>query len=33
MDLTDGPVSGQGIDWMVALKELRPMAQCPSGEQ
>ncbi|GAB0180622.1 mitochondrial enolase superfamily member 1 [Grus japonensis] len=29
----DGPLDGQGIGWMVALKELWSRAQCPSGEQ
>ena len=33
MDLTGGPLSGQGTGWMVALKEMWSMAQCPSGER
>ena len=33
MDLTDRPLGGQGIGWMVTLKELQSTIQCPSGEQ
>ena len=33
MDLTDGPPNGKGFGWMVAVKELRSMAPCPSGGQ
>ncbi|GAB0176451.1 mitochondrial enolase superfamily member 1 [Grus japonensis] len=33
MDSMDGPLGGEGIGWMVTLKELWSTAQCPSGNQ
>ena len=33
VDLMDGALSGEGIGWMVTLKELWSTARCPSGEQ
>lgn len=31
MDLTDGPLSGQEIGWMVTLQESQSVAQLPVG--
>lgn len=28
----DGPPSGKGMGWMVALREFQSMAQHPNGE-
>jgi len=33
MDLMDGSLSGQGIGWMVILKELWSNVRCPGGDQ
>jgi len=29
--LMDGPLTGQGIGWVAALRELWSLTQCPSG--
>lgn len=31
--LTVGPLGGQGIVWVITLKELQSMALCSAGSQ
>jgi len=33
VDLIDGSLTGYGIGWMVALRELWSMSQGPNGKQ